>query len=120
MTDSRTPRTLGKLTAAYHWRDGAHFDHDYYGDAHARLAIGLLAPLGLLRFESERAAVAPPPRAGALVACASAWFDSLASAQAAAAATMAALAADVPNYTDLRPVLHVCEVTGHRLPGDGG
>ena len=84
MTDSRTPRTLGKLTAAYHWRDGAHFDHDYYGDAHARLAIGLLAPLGLLRFESERAA----------------------------AATLAALAADVPNQ-GLRPVLHVCEATVH-------
>ena len=119
MTATPSPRTLGKLTAAYHWRDGAHFDHAYYADAHARLAIGLLAPLGLLRFESERAAGAMPVRAGALVACASAWFASLADAQAAAAATLAALAADVPNYTDLRPLLHVCEVTIHRMPGDG-
>lgn len=108
------PARLAKVTGIYRWTEGAHFDHDYYGSAHARLTAELLAPLGLLRFESDRTLGAGAPQAGAVVATSNAYFGSLAEAQAALAKAGSALAADLANYTNIRPALHLSEVLVHR------
>jgi hypothetical protein len=78
------PVRLAKVTGTYRWREGARFDHAYYESAHARLTTQLLAPLGLVRFEQQ-----------------------------ALAQVGAELAADLPNYTNIRPSLHVSEVLAH-------
>lgn len=105
-----TPTRLAKITGLYRWSEGAHFDHSYYGAEHARLSTELLQPLGLLRFESEQALQATPPTPGTVVATSNAYFPSLKQAQAALAQAGAALAADIPRYTNIRPTLHLGEV----------
>lgn len=121
MSGLGSPARLAKVTGIYRWTDGARFDHDYYGSAHARLTTELLAPLGLLRFESDRTVGAGAPQPGAVVATSNAYFASVAEARAALAQAGAALAADLPRYTNIRPALHVSEVLVHeRSAGRGG
>lgn len=107
------PTRLTKITGLYRWHEGAYFDHNYYGSEHARLSTELLAPLGLLRFESEKVLHPGTPTAGAVVATSNAYFSSLSQAQAALAQAGAALAADLPHYTNIRPALHLSEVLAH-------
>ncbi|HEX5737603.1 MAG TPA: EthD family reductase [Hydrogenophaga sp.] len=105
---------LAKVTGIYRWTDGAHFDHGYYGTAHARLTTDLLSPLGLLRFESDRTVSEGSPKPGEVVATSNAYFSTIAEAHTALRKAGAALAADLANYTNIRPVLHVSEVLLHR------
>lgn len=113
MSLSDSPARLAKVTGIYRWTDGAHFDHEYYGSVHAQLTTRLLAPLGLLRFESDRTVAASPPQTGAVVAISNAYFRSLDEARSALSQAGAALASDLPNYTNIRPVLHISEVLVH-------
>lgn len=116
MGASDIPAKLAKVTGIYRWADGAHFDHDYYGSAHARLTTELLAPLGLLRFESDRTVLSGPPQSGVVIATSNAYFASVNEARAALARAGAALAADLPQYTNIRPALHISEVLVHEPP----
>ncbi|MCU0633830.1 MAG: hypothetical protein MUE41_03055, partial [Gemmatimonadaceae bacterium] len=100
------PTRLAKITGIHRWSEGAHFDHDDYGTAHATLTIELLAPRGLLRLEADRTNGTTEPRPGEIVATSNADFASVAVARAALASAGAALAADIPRYTNIRPVLH--------------
>jgi uncharacterized protein (TIGR02118 family) len=113
MNSANPPAKLAKVTGIYRWREGARFDHDYYGSEHAQLTTRLLVPLGLLRFESDRVSAASGPMPGSVVAASNAYFGSLAEAQAALSRAGAALAADLPNYTNIRPELHISEVLVH-------
>jgi uncharacterized protein (TIGR02118 family) len=102
-----------KITGNYRWQEGAHFDHAYYQQEHMQLTAKLLQPLGLRRLVSEKTVLSTGPKVGQIVASSNAYFDSLSAAQAALAMAGAALLADVPRYTSLRPELHLCEVTEH-------
>jgi uncharacterized protein (TIGR02118 family) len=110
MEDNADRLKIIKITGNYRWSEGAHFDHAYYSNEHARLTWQLLRPLGLVRFECDHALIAGTPKVGAIVATSNAYFSSLASAQAAVAAEGAHLAADVARYTSIRPELHFSEV----------
>lgn len=103
-----------KIIGNYRWFDGAKFDHSYYQQEHMRLTSELLLPLGLQRLESDKTLSGAPLKAGQVVASSTAYFETLAAAQAALAQTGAQLVADVPNYTNIRPELHICEVVAHR------
>lgn len=116
MARTEGPARSAKVTSLYRWADDARFDHDYYGTVHARLATELLAPLGLVRFESDRTVSSQAPRSGAVVATSNAWFATLHEARAALAEAGPALAADLPRYTTIRPELHISEVSLH-TPG---
>lgn len=107
------PTRLAKVTSVYRSREDSRFDHEYYESAHARLTTQLLAPLGLVRFECDRTVSAAPLQPGSVVATSNAYFQSVANAQEALAKVGAQLAADLPNYTNIRPVLHVSEVLVH-------
>jgi uncharacterized protein (TIGR02118 family) len=102
-----------KISGNYRWFEGAHFDHAYYQTEHMRLTRELLRPLGLLRLESDRTLSAQPPAAGQIIATSHACFATLAAAQAALQQAGAALLADLPNYTSIRPELHLSEVGSH-------
>lgn len=107
------PVRLAKITGTYRWSEDAQFDHQYYESAHARLTTELLEPLGLLRFECDRVVSSGSWSPGAVVATSSAYFSSVAAAQEALVKVAAKLGADLPNYTTIRPVLHVSEVLAH-------
>ncbi len=113
MSTTNQRAKLAKVTGIYRWSEEAHFDHDYYGTTHAKLTTELLAPLGLLRFESDRTVESTGPKPGSVVATSNAYFASLGEAKAALATAGAALGADLPNYTNIRPVLHISEVLVH-------
>lgn len=104
-----------KVTALYRWREGAHFDHDYYHSEHMRIARAALQPLGLVRLESDRVLYPGAPRPGQVVALTNAFFASLSEAQAAATQSAAVLTADIPNYTNLRPESYFAQMLGHEV-----
>lgn len=99
-----------RITAHYHWHDGAHFDHEHYLNRHTPMAQQVLSAHGLLRLECDRFLSEQAPRAGDLIAATHVYFPDLASAQAAIAAAAPMLLADVPNYTSITPVLRLSEV----------
>ncbi|ODS66450.1 MAG: ethyl tert-butyl ether degradation protein EthD [Acidovorax sp. SCN 65-108] len=104
-----------KVTAVYRWREGAHFNHDYYHSEHMRLARAALQPLGLVRLESDRVLYPGDPRPGQVVALTNAFFSDLQQAQAAAQQTAAVLMADVPNYTNIAPESYMAQWNEHSL-----
>ena len=107
-----------KVTAVYRWREGAHFNHDYYHTEHMRLARDALQPLGLVRLESDRVLYPGDPRPGQVVALTNAFFRDLKQAQAAAKQTMAALSADIPHYTNIQPESYFAQALAHELATD--
>ncbi|MFY3386122.1 EthD family reductase [Paracidovorax sp. MALMAid1276] len=104
-----------KVTAVYRWHEGAHFNHDYYHSEHMRIARAALQPRGLLRLESDRVLYPGEPRPGQVVALTNAFFGDLQHAQAAAKETLAELAADVPNYTNIRPESYFAQMLQHEV-----
>ncbi|QNP60123.1 EthD family reductase [Paenacidovorax monticola] len=102
-----------KVTGIYRWREGATFDHAYYEHEHMRITREALAPLGLMRLESDRMLHARDPGPGQVVAISHAYFASLPEAQAAVRQAGATLMADVPRYTNLQPETHFSEVRTH-------
>lgn len=113
MISSNHPAKLAKVTGIYRWAEDAHFDHQYYGSAHAQLTTELLKPLGLLRFECDRIVSSGLPQPGAVVATSNAYFASVSEAQAALASAGALLAADLPKYTNIRPAIYISTVWVH-------
>lgn len=113
MNASRPPVRIAKVTGLYRWADDARFDHRYYETTHAALTTELLAPLGLIRFECDRAVGPGPRKPGDVVATSNAYFATVEAAGQALASAGAQLAADIPNYTNLRPALHIAEVLVH-------
>lgn len=102
-----------RVIGFYRWIEGANFNHEYYNAEHMRLTQNALAPHGLLRLESDRYISTRPPLAGEIIAASNAYFPSLEIAQAAMTVAGAALIADVPNYTNLKPEIRLCIVTTH-------
>lgn len=102
-----------RVTGFYRWKAGARFDHEYYRTEHMPFARRLLAPLGLLRLESDQFLTDPQPRDGDIVAATYAYFESAEAARAALAAAGQELLASVPNYSTLKPELVMSMVTSH-------
>lgn len=102
-----------RVIGFYRWVEGANFNHKYYNAEHMRLTQEVLAPHGLLRLESDHYISTRPPLAGEIIAASNAYFPSIEIAQAAMATVGAALIADVPNYTNLKPEVRLCVVTTH-------
>lgn len=98
------------ITAIYPNDPGSRFDADYYRTSHAETARALLAPHGLTTIRTTIGAAAldgsPPP----FWAVSEMHFTSRAAFDAGIAAEGAALFADIPNYTNVTPILQVSEL----------
>ena len=102
-----------RVTGFYRWQEGASFDHEYYTNVHMALTREQLAPLGLVRLESDRFISGAAPKAGEMVAASHAYFEDIAQAQAALASAGKTLMNDVKNYTTLVPEMRMSVVTPH-------
>lgn len=93
------------VSAIYANTPGSRFDADYYLARHTLLAASLLRPHGLIAVRSTIGVAAldgaPPP----FWAVSEMTFDTREQFDAAMAACGEALFADLPNYTDVGPVL---------------
>ncbi|MFC4595841.1 EthD family reductase [Sphingobium tyrosinilyticum] len=97
-----------KFTVLYPYSEDSRFDHDYYAAKHCAMAQDRMQSL---RYEIDRgvtgAAPGSPPAFHAMVHF---YFADLAAFQAGLAKGGSELGADVPNYTDVAPVIQVSEV----------
>lgn len=96
-----------KVSVMYPQRDGARFDIDYYCNRHMALVRQLLGTS--VKGMAVDQGIGDPQQAP-YVAIGHLWFDSVEAVQAALAEHGPALMADVPNYTNVQPVIQVSEV----------
>ena len=99
-----------RVSVYYPNQSGTTFNHEYYAGTHAPFTIERLAPLGLRRGEIDRGiagfggAEAPYTAAGHL------YFDSVEAFQHAWSEQGDAILADIPNYTDVQPVVQISDI----------
>ena len=99
-----------KVTVMYPYTEGARFDHAYYRDQHMPMVAQKLGSACLgYSIDKGLAGGAPGAPAPFFAAC-SITCASAESLQQAMAPHQKAIQADVPNYTDARPVVWISEV----------
>jgi uncharacterized protein (TIGR02118 family) len=87
------------------------FDMDYYLTKHIVLVHKLLDAMGLVRAEVDKGIGTAAPNAPApYAAIGHLVFDSLENMQKALQKHDPTLAADVPNFTDIRPQFQISEI----------
>jgi uncharacterized protein (TIGR02118 family) len=99
-----------KVTVLYPQKAGAKFDMDYYCDSHMPLVQSKLRPaLKGVAVDKGLAGGAPgtPP---SYVAMCHLWFDSVTAFERAFESSADAITSDIPNYTDIEPVVQISEV----------
>lgn len=96
-----------RISAVYPNEAGSRFDADYYQNSHEPFAKGLLEPLGLCGLRTVLGETALDGSAPAYWAISEMHFTSREACDAALAACGTALFADIPNYTNVAPVLQV-------------
>lgn len=101
-----------KISILYPNTKGSRFDAAYYVDRHMPMAIAALgAHPGYRGVSVERGLGGGAPGVEAIYsAMAHFLFDSVENFMAAFAPQAAALQADIPNYTDVEPVIQISEV----------
>jgi len=99
-----------KVTILYPNAPGSHFDADYYVNVHMPLAIELLGTVlkGVSAEIGVAGAVADQPPAFAAV-CAF-TCESLSAFNEAIQPHASALQGDIPNYTDIVPIIQISEL----------
>jgi uncharacterized protein (TIGR02118 family) len=91
-----------KMSVMYPVTEGATFDHDYYRDHHVPLAV---RTWGLDDAEIEKGIDGP------YVAVVHFRFESVEAMRAATSVDgSAAVSADVPNYTTIRPIRQISQI----------
>lgn len=97
-----------KISVLYPSRPGARFDADYYLNRHMKLAGDLVGPY--LKAVSVERGIDTPQGPAPFVFVANMWFESMETMQAAMNTHGPALMADIPNYTDIQPVIQLSSV----------
>jgi len=99
-----------KVSVLYANAPGVRFDHDYYRERHLPL---LKARMGdaCKRYTIDKGLAGGSPGAAApFVALCHIYCDSIDSFQAGFGPHAAEIMADIPNYTDVTPVVQISEV----------
>ncbi len=103
-----------KVSVMYPNRPGARFDHDYYRDRHMPLLKARLGDACLYYTIDKGLAGGAPGTAPTYVGMCHVFCESPESFQAAFGPHAAEILGDIPNYTDLEPVLQISEVVVER------
>ena len=103
-----------KVSVMYPHQHGARFDHAYYRDKHMPLVKARLGDACLYYAVDKGLAGGPAGSAPTYVAMCHLYCDSLETFQAAFGSNAQEIMADIPNYTDLQPVMQISEVVVER------
>jgi len=95
-----------RVSVMYPRQDGGKFDFDYYLKSHIPLAKKLVGA-AMKKVEVYQGAGAPGGAPEAYVAVASLFFDSVDAFGAAFGPVAEKIMADVPNYTNLQPIVQI-------------
>jgi uncharacterized protein (TIGR02118 family) len=88
---------------------GKKFDLDYYVNRHIPMAVDLLKTGGLVNAEVDKGlgtAQQPPP----FVCASHFYFQSVEAFQQAFGPHAARLTGDVPNFTDIEPIVQIADI----------
>ncbi|WP_326537069.1 EthD family reductase [Pseudorhodoferax sp.] len=99
-----------KVSVMYPHQAGARFDHSYYRDQHMRLVAQRMGPACLFYTVDKGLAGGKPGEPPAYLAMCHIYCESVESFQGAFGPHAKEILADIPNYTDLAPVLQISEV----------
>jgi uncharacterized protein (TIGR02118 family) len=112
-SESRTGRgdqAMIKVSVMYPNTAGARFDHAYYRDTHMPLVKARMGDHCKSYTVDKGLAGGAPGSAPAYVAMCHIFCDSVDSFQAGFGPHMQEILADIPNYTDLAPVIQISDV----------
>ena len=99
-----------KVTILYPNADGKKFDMDYYLNKHIPMVKTLFAgALKLTAIDKGIAGGAPGSQAPFVVICYF-YFDNISAFQNAMKVNGSKIQGDIPNYTDIQPVIQISEV----------
>ncbi|MEU6375424.1 EthD family reductase [Streptomyces sp. NPDC046909] len=100
-----------KATIGYPFTEGARFDHDYYQNSHLPMVKATLSPR-LRRLAVDRGLVGGEPGSNPpYIIVGHLYFDSLESmTEAYTDDARTKIFNDIPNFTDIHPVLMISEV----------
>ncbi|HEY4903834.1 MAG TPA: EthD family reductase [Candidatus Sulfotelmatobacter sp.] len=103
---------MTKISILYPNNKGSRFDMRYYIDTHMPLSIKLLSAHSAFKGVSVERGIrgVEPGTDAAFVAMCHFLFDSVEDFMAAFLPHAATLQGDIPNYTDVQPVIQVNEV----------
>lgn len=99
-----------KVSVMYPNKPGCRFDHVYYKDKHMPYMKALMGDACLFYTIDKGLGGGAPGESAAYVGMCHIHFDSVKSFQSAFGQHGAKIMADVPNYTDLAPVIQLSEV----------
>jgi len=106
-----------KVSVMYPHTEGARFDHAYYRERHMPLVKSRLGSACRYYTVDRGLAGRAPGSPPAFVAMCAFICDSVESYEAALQPHRAEILADLPNYTDITPVLQFSEVVVERSDG---
>jgi len=99
-----------KVSVFYPYSAGARFDHDYYRDTHMPLLQARMGEHCKYYTIDKGLAGGTPGSPPVYVGMCHVFCDSVEAFQAGFAPHAAEILGDIPNYTDLQPVLQISEV----------
>lgn len=99
-----------KVSVLYPDRDGSKFDMDYYCKRHIPMVQQKLGTACKRVAVEQGVSGATPGSRAAYVAMGHLYFDSAEAFQTAFGPHAQSIMADIPNYTDIEPVIQVSEV----------
>ena len=99
-----------RVSVMYPHRQGARFDVAYYAGQHMAMAREAFKTYGLVDIRVDKGFVGPTPKSPPLYVCISTLtFETLQGYKDAFRSHGARLLADLPNFTDIEPVVQVNE-----------
>ena len=99
-----------KVSVMYANTPGARFNHEYYRDSHMPMCKAKMGA-ACKRYTIDRGLAGGAPGAPATyVAMCHFYFDSVEAFQGAFGPNAQEIMADIPNYTDLAPVIQISDV----------
>ncbi|MEF7612979.1 EthD family reductase [Aquincola sp. MAHUQ-54] len=99
-----------KVSVMYPNTPGARFDHDYYRDRHMPMVQERLGPACRSYTVDKGLAGGAPGSPPTYVGMCTLFFDSVEAFQTAFGPQAKEILGDIPNYTDLQPVIQISEV----------
>jgi uncharacterized protein (TIGR02118 family) len=103
-----------KFNVLYPASAGARFDHAYYRDKHMPLVARRLGQACLSYSIDKGLAGGAPDAPSPFLAACSVTCESVESLQHALGPHVQEILADIPNYTDVQPVIWISEVVAER------
>jgi uncharacterized protein (TIGR02118 family) len=108
MTDQET--SMIKVSVMYPNKPGARFDHTYYRDKHMPLVKARMGDSCRFYTVDKGLTGRTPGEPATYIAMCHIYCDSVEAFQAGFGPHASEILADIPNYTDLAPVLQISEV----------